>query len=105
MIDTIVAAQIRPDLAVGESRLRWYDLRDKGGRHEIDLLIEFGGGRVAGIGIKASAAPPRPDGKHLGGLRDELGDRFVTGVVLHTGPRTFETADRILAAPISTLWA
>lgn len=105
MIDTFVAAQIRPELAVAESRPRWYHLRDKGGRHEIDLLIEFGGGRVAGIEVKASAAPSRHDGRHLEWLRDELGDRFVTGVVLHTGPRTFELADRILAAPISTLWA
>ena len=105
MIDTFVAAQIRPELAVAESRPRWYHLRDKGGRHEIDLLIEFGGGRVAGVEVKASAAPSRRDGKHLEWLRDELGDRFVTGVVLHTGPRTFELADRIFAAPISTLWA
>lgn len=105
MIDTFVTAQIRPELAVAESRPRWYHLRDKGGRHEIDLLIEFGGGRVAGIEIKASAAPSRQDGKHLEWLREELGDRFVAGVVLHTGPRAFELADRVFAAPISTLWA
>jgi hypothetical protein len=36
-------------------------------------------------------------------LRDELGDRFASGVVLHTGPSAFELADRIVAAPISTL--
>jgi predicted AAA+ superfamily ATPase len=105
VIDTFVAAQIRPELAVAQSRPRWYHLRDKGGRHEIDLVIEFGGGRVAGIEIKASAAPSRNDARHLEWLRDELGDRFVSGVVLHTGPRTYELADGIFAAPISTLWA
>ena len=105
MIDTFVAAQIRPELAVTESRARWYHLRDKGGRHEIDLVIEFGGGRVASIEIKANAAPSRNDARHLEWLRDELGDRFVSGVVLHTGPRAYELAEKIFAAPISTLWA
>ncbi|MDQ6850299.1 MAG: DUF4143 domain-containing protein [Actinomycetota bacterium] len=105
VIDTFVAAQIRPELAVAESRPRWYHLRDKGGRHEVDLVIEFGGRRVAGIEIKANAAPKRNDVRHLEWLRDELGDRFVSGVVLHTGPRAYELADRVFAAPISTLWA
>jgi hypothetical protein len=29
----------------------------------------------------------------------------VAGVVLHTGPRTYALGDRLVAAPISTLWA
>jgi predicted AAA+ superfamily ATPase len=105
VIDTFVAAQIRPELAVAESRPRWYHLRDKGGRHEVDLVIEFGGGRVSGIEIKATAAPTRGDARHLEWLRDELGDRFASGVVLHTGPRAYQLADKIVAAPISTIWA
>ncbi len=104
MIDTFVAAQIRPELAVAQSRPRWYHLRDKNGRHEIDVVIEYGGGQVAGIEIKSTAAPGRDDARHLQWLRDELGNRFVSGVVLHTGPHAFELADRIIAAPISTLW-
>jgi hypothetical protein len=104
MIDTFAAAQIRPELTVAQSRPRWYHRRDKNGRHEIDIVIEFGGGQVAGIEIKATAAPARNDARHLEWLRDELGDRFVSGVVLHTGPRAFELANRIIAAPISTLW-
>ena len=105
LIDTFVAAQIRAEMSLATSRPRWYHLRDKNGRHEIDLVIEFGGGRVAGIEIKAAAAPTRSDAKHLEWLRDELGERFVAGVVLHTGPRAFELADRVIAAPISTIWA
>jgi len=105
VIDTFVAAQIRPELAVAESRPRWYHLRDKGGRHEVDLVIEFGGGRVSGIEIKATAAPTRGDARHLEWLRDELGDRFASGVVLHTGPRAYQLANKIVAAPISTIWA
>lgn len=89
LIETFVAAQIRSELAITASRPRWYHLRDKGGRHEVDLIIEFGGGRVAGVEITAGAAPTRGDARHLEWLRHELGERFVCGVVLHTGPRAF----------------
>lgn len=105
LVDTFVAAQIRPELAIARSRPRGYHLRDKGGRHEIDLVIEFGGGRVAGIEMTAGAAPTRHDARHLEWLRDALGDRFTSGGVLHTGPRAFRLSERIYAAPISTLWA
>lgn len=105
IIDAFVAMQIRPELAVSERRPRLYHLRDKGGRHEIDLVLEYGGGKIAAIEIKATAAPSRHDARHLAWLREELGDRFVAGLVLHTGPQAFELGDRIVAAPISTLWA
>jgi len=104
-IDAFVAMQLRPELAMSSMRPRAYHLRDKGGRHEVDLLIEFGGGRVAGVEIKATASPGAHDARHLAWLRDHLGDRFIMGVVLHTGPANFELGERIVAAPISTLWA
>ena len=105
IIEGFVAMQLRPELTVSALRPRLFHLRDKGGRHEVDLVIEYGGGRVAGIEIKATAAPASDDARHLVWLRDRLGDRFTMGLVLHTGPTTFELGDRIVAAPISTLWS
>ena len=43
--------------------------------------------------------------KHLVWLKEQLGKRFLKGVVLHTGPRVYELAERIVAAPIATIWA
>lgn len=60
---------------------------------------------MIGIKVKATSAPNWSSAAHLTWLRDRLGDRFVAGVVLHTGPATFSLGDRITAAPISTLWA
>jgi len=37
-------------------------------------------------------------------LREELGARFVHGLVLHTGPRAFALSDRVSAVPIAALW-
>jgi hypothetical protein len=54
--------------------------------------------------VKAHAAPSSHDARHLCWLRDEIGDRFVAGLVLHTGPRPFALGDRITALPICSLW-
>lgn len=104
VLDTFVAAQIRPELAVSGLRPRLFHVREKNGRHEIDLLTELGGDRVIAIEVKASAAPSRADAAHLEWLRDRLGERFVAGLVLHTGPSAFTLSDRVAAAPIASLW-
>lgn len=105
VLDTFVASQLRPEAAVSHSRPRLHHLRTEGGRQEIDLLAELGGQRVIGFEVKASAAPVAADAKHLVWLRDILGDRFLAGVVLHTGPSAFELDHRIQAAPIAALWS
>ena len=105
VLDTFVAAQLRPELQISATRPRLHHLRTEQGRHEIDLIAELAGGRVIGIEVKASAAPTaRADAKHLRWLREELGERFLAGVVLHTGPRTYELDEKIIAAPIAALW-
>lgn len=105
ILETFVAGQLRPEVGVSRSRPRLHHLRTEGGRQEIDLLAELGGQRVIGFEVKASAAPSSADARHLAWLRDTLGDRFLAGVVLHTGPDLFGLGDRIQAAPIATLWA
>ncbi len=104
LLDTFVVAQLRPEVVVAATEPRLFHLRTEGGRHEVDVVAELGGRRVIGIEIKAAAAPAADDARHLRWLAEELGDRFVAGVVLHTGPRAYDLADGIIAAPISTLW-
>jgi predicted AAA+ superfamily ATPase len=104
VLETFVAAQLRPQIGVSAARPRLHHLRTAEGRHEVDLVAELVGQRLIGIEIKATSAPRREDAKHLLWLQEELGDRFVAGVVLHTGPRSFQLADGIVAAPISVLW-
>jgi hypothetical protein len=104
-LDTFVMAQLRPELALARHRTRAHHVRIEEGRHEIDLLIEIGGGRLVALECKATSAPTRRDARHLIWLRDQLGDAFVAGAVLHTGPEPFELDHRILAIPIRALWS
>ena len=75
------------------------------GRFEVDVLGELGGGQVVGLEVKASAAPTGSDARYLVALRDRLGDTFLAVILFHTGPRTFALAERVMAVPISSLWA
>jgi predicted AAA+ superfamily ATPase len=104
VLDTFVAAQLRPEVDVSALRPRLYHLRETHGRQEIDILGDLGRG-VIGIEVKATAAPTAPDGRHLRYLQDHLGDAFLGGAVLHTGPRAFVLSDGIVALPICSLWA
>jgi len=105
VLDTYVMSQIRAEVHASDPELRAYHLRLEGGRHEVDLLLEASDGRLVAIEVKADAAPTPDSARHLRWLRDELGDRFVVGMVLHTGPRPYSLGDRLLALPICSLWA
>ena len=61
--------------------------------------------RVVGVEIKATASAASRDARHLIWVRDQLGDRFVAGIVLSTGHGIYPLAERITAVPIAALWA
>lgn len=105
VLDTFVAAQLRPETTLSKARPRIYHLRTKQARQEIDLLAELPARRLIGFEVKAGAAPTREDARHLIWLRESYASDFTAGVLFHTGPRTFRLDDRIVAAPIGALWA
>jgi predicted AAA+ superfamily ATPase len=104
LVETFALAQIRPELELAAPKPRLYHLREKNARHEIDLVAEFAAGEVVAVEIKSSAAPTRADARHLEWLRGRLGERFLAGAVLHTGPRPYRLGERIFALPICVLW-
>jgi predicted AAA+ superfamily ATPase len=104
VLETFVVAQIRPEVELGPLRPRLHHLRARDGGHEVDLIAELSTGSVVAFEIKATAAPGTSDARHLVWMRDRLGERFLAGAVLHTGPRPFQLAERIFALPICALW-
>lgn len=104
LLETFVLAQLRPELTVSEHPPRVYHLRQREGRHEVDLIIELADGRIVGIEVKAAATATRSDARHLIWLHEQIGDRLVCGIVLHAGPHSYPLAERIHAAPICSMW-
>ncbi len=104
LIDTFVTNQLRTEAVFDPLRPRLYHMRDRNGRHEVDLVADLRARGLIGVEIKAHGAPRPAHAKHLMWLRDTLGEQFKAGAVLHTGPNRFTLSDRIEAIPICTLW-
>ena len=105
LIDTFVANQLRAEAVVDPNRPTLHHLRDRDGRREVDVIADLGARGLVAIEIKAHSAPKPADARHLAWLRDELGQEFKAGVLLHTGPARYHLGDRIEAIPICMLWS
>jgi uncharacterized protein len=74
------------------------------GNQEVDLVLERRDGSLFGIEVKSTATPTARDFAGLEFLRQELGARFVGGVLLCLGSQVIPVSDRVYAAPMSMLW-
>lgn len=73
-------------------------------QEEVDFLLEDARRRVVGIEVKASTAVEARDFRHLESLKTDLGERFLLGVVLYTGPDAVAFGERLHALPVWTVW-
>lgn len=71
---------------------------------EVDLIVERRDGTLVAIEVKAATRVTTKDLTGLRAIRDALGDAFVAGVVLNTGPQAYRADDRIQVLPIDRLW-
>jgi len=104
LIDTFVAAQLRPLLDLATPRIELCHLRSIDGRREVDLVLDAGERGLVGIEVKAAAAVSAADARHLAWLRDQIAGEFAAGYVLHTGRLTHSLGDKLWAVPIAALW-
>lgn len=102
-VESFVLAELWKQAAVIDEPIMFSHFRDRSGV-EVDVIIERADGSVIAVEIKSATTVNRADARGLRFLRDRLGDRFIAGIVFHTGPLTGRLDDRIWATPISALW-
>lgn len=68
----------------------------------MDIVLEQGHGRVAGIEVKAAASVNEADLRGLRKFRDAAGKRFAA--VLYDGTATVRFDDSLFAVPVRALW-
>jgi uncharacterized protein len=103
LLESFVISEIMRQLAWSDSFARLYHYRTRDGE-EVDAVIEHHDGRVVGIEVKASSSLSNEDLRHLHHLRSKAGAAFHLGVLLYTGTEVLRTGDRLIAAPIDSLW-
>lgn len=104
LFETFVITEVLKQATWSERSVDLSYFRDRNGA-EVDLIAEDRRtGELAGLEIKLTSTPTARHAKHLMMLRDTLGSRFTTGLVVHAGSQTLPLGDRIWAVPVSTLW-
>lgn len=73
-------------------------------QNEVDIVLELGPHRVAGVEVKASSTVSRKDFNGLRALREAAGASFKAGVVLYDGTVGYRHDENLWALPISMLW-
>jgi hypothetical protein len=100
LFESLAALSVRTYAQRCEARAS--HLRTRGGRHEIDFIVETGAG-VLGLEAKMSPDVDGHDVRHLLWLREELGDKCLGLVVLNTGPEAYVRPDGIAVVPLGSL--
>jgi predicted AAA+ superfamily ATPase len=103
LLETFVFQELSRQASWDDSEIRFHHYRDKDGS-EVDLVLERGADRLAGVEIKASSTVTAADFRGLRKLKDATGKRFAAGVVLYDGDMSVGFGDQLYAIPIRALW-
>lgn len=103
LLESFVFSEIVKLMTASSLQLTPWHFRDQQMR-EVDIVLERDDGMIAGIEIKASATVRPGDFGGLRTLAQACGDRFALGTVLYDGTDVVPFGDRLIAAPLSSLW-
>lgn len=104
MLESFVHGEVRRQASAHQGPIEFSHFRDKDGA-EVDLVLEYQRGNVAGIEVKASSSVKASDFRGLRQLQAASGKRFICGVVLYDGETTVGFGNSLYAVPISELWS
>lgn len=103
LLETFVFSEVLKLMTASDLRVTPHHFRDRDMR-EVDIVLERDDGMIAGIEVKASATVKAGDFSGLRALADACGDRFAFGAVLYDNTDVVPFGDRLVAAPLSSLW-
>jgi predicted AAA+ superfamily ATPase len=103
LLETFVMMELRKQLGWSDIAAELYFFRTHSGL-EVDLVIESLDGRIVAVEVKSAASVGKRDFRGLEFLRDQLGERFIRGILLYTGEQVLPAGDRIWVMPVDSLW-
>lgn len=103
LFESLVTQSVRVYAQAAEARV--HHMRQRDGRHEVDLIVERADQRVVAIEVKLSATVDGADVRHLRWLAAHLGDDLLDAAVVCTGPFAYRRPDRIAVIPAALLGA
>jgi hypothetical protein len=101
LFESLVTLSVRVYAQAGEAEVK--HLRTKGGRHEVDLIVERPDGGVLALEVKLAGTVSDDDVKHLLWLRERMGRDLVDAAVVTTGGTAYRRADGVGVIPAALL--
>ncbi len=103
MMETFVFQELRRQASWRPHPIEFFHFRDRDD-FEVDIVLEQGHTRVAGVEVKAGATVLETDLRGLRKLRSAAGAHFLAGVVVYDGTSTINFGDSLFAVPVRKLW-
>jgi predicted AAA+ superfamily ATPase len=103
LLENFVLMEIRKQAGWSTNDIGIYFYRNHANQ-EVDIVLEHHDGRIVGIEVKAATAIQARDWRGLNVLREQAGERFVRGIVLHPGDQVLPIGERTWALPIEAVW-
>ncbi len=104
LLETFVVREITKQLSWLDEEVSSGHWRTHDGL-EVDFVVEFDDGSVLAFEVKANERVTGSDLSGLRSLREAVGSRFLAGVALSTGSRSYTYEDRLHVMPIDRLWS
>ncbi len=101
LFESLVTQSVRVYAQAAEATVK--HLRTKGGRHEVDLIVERPDHRVLAMEIKLGRDVSDRDVRHLHWLRDKVGSDLLDAVAVTTGSHAYRREDGIAVVPAALL--
>ena len=101
LFESLVTQSIRVYAQTAEAKVK--HLRTKGGRHEVDLIVERPDQRVLAMEIKLGRDVSDHDVRHLHWLKDKVGSDLLDAVAVTTGSHAYRRKDGIAVVPAALL--
>jgi predicted AAA+ superfamily ATPase len=104
VLENFVFSQLVKQATWCKNRVNIFHYRSVNGI-EIDIILEDAAGNVVAIEVKSAQTVTPKDFKGLEHLANELGDKFIKGIVLYTGANFTPFGKKLFALPVSALWS
>lgn len=101
LFESLVTLSVRVYAQAAEARVG--HLRTRGGRHDVDVIVERADGKVVAFEVKLASTVDDGDLKHLKWLAGELGEDLLDSVVIVTGTDAYRRKDGIAVVPAALL--
>lgn len=101
LFESLVTQSVRVYAQQMEARVG--HMRTKGGRQEVDLIMECLGGGIIAMEVKLNPVVDDATVRHLYWLTERMGDEMLDAIVVTTGNTAYRRSDGIAVVPAAML--